>query len=60
MSLAVRAWRLREAAREALAAGQLEQAGRYAQEAQAVQWTQAGEVLFKLSMWLAQPLPQDS
>ena len=45
MLLAVRSWRLREAARSALAVGQLEQGAILAGQAQALQWTQAGKFL---------------
>ena len=41
-ALAVRAWRLRQAARRALAAGEFAEAARLAAEAQAIQATEAG------------------
>jgi len=56
MSLAAGAWRLRDAARRALAVGQFEQAANYARQAQSLQWTQAGESLLTLSLWLVQPV----
>ncbi len=40
--LAARAWRLRQAARAALAAGEFTEAARLAAEAQAIQATEAG------------------
>ena len=54
MMLALSAWRLREAAREALATGDLELAGSIAREAQTLQWTQAGGFLHTFSLWLAE------
>ena len=45
MELAARAWRLRQAARTALAAGEFTLAGRLAAQAQALQATAAGRSL---------------
>ena len=52
MSLAVQAWKLRELARQALAAGEFQRAFALAHEAQAVQATPIGEFLRALSGWL--------
>ena len=53
MLLALKAWRLREAARGAIAAGDVERAAAYAQAAQGTQNTKAGEALRALSGWLS-------
>jgi hypothetical protein len=45
MILAVKSWRLREAARSAMGAGRFEQALQLAEQAQATQWTPGGEAL---------------
>jgi hypothetical protein len=45
MELATRAWRLRQAARRALAAGESAEAARLAAGAQAIQDTEAGRSL---------------
>lgn len=52
MLLAVQAWKLRESARSALAAGGYEQALALARAAQAAQATPIGEFLRALSAWL--------
>jgi len=52
MLLAAKAWRLRQAARQALASGQFDLAGRLAAEAQAAHHTQGAESLLALSRWL--------
>jgi len=52
MRLAVRAWQLREAARQALDAGDMERALGLAVEAQGIQSTESGETLRLLGAWL--------
>ncbi len=52
MRLAVRAWQLREAARQALDAGDVERALGLAVEAQGIQSTESGEALRLLGAWL--------
>ena len=52
MLLAAKAWRLRQAARQALASGQFDLAARLAAEAQAAHHTPAAESLRALSRWL--------
>jgi len=53
MLLTAKAWQLREAARRALAAGQIESAIGLATEAQNAHHTRAGECLRVLSKWLS-------
>lgn len=52
MLLALRSWRLRESARNALATGNLEQASELAEEAQSTHGTPAGEALRAIAAWL--------
>lgn len=52
MRLTVEAWQLRQAARQALDAGEVERALGLASEAQGVQGTGSGEVLRLLGAWL--------
>jgi hypothetical protein len=52
MVLAAEAWRLREAARTAIAAGEFERASELAARAQQAQCTSAGKVLLTLGEWL--------
>ena len=52
MLLAVQAWQLRQAARQALDAGDVEGALGLASEAQGIQDTESGEALRLLSAWL--------
>jgi predicted amidophosphoribosyltransferase len=52
MRLAVKAWQLRQAARQALHAGDAERALGLAIEAQGVQSTESGEALRLLGAWL--------
>ena len=52
MLLAVQAWQLRQAARQALDAGELERAVELAVEAQGIQGTEGGEALRLLGAWL--------
>jgi hypothetical protein len=52
MRLAAEAWRLREAARMALAAGEFEVCLGLATQAQEVQSTSAGEALCRIGRWL--------
>jgi len=52
MLLAVKAWQLRQAARQALNAGDLERALGFALEAQGIQSTESGEALRLLGRWL--------
>ena len=52
MLLAVKAWQLRQAARQALAAGDADRALGLATEAQGIQGTESGEALRLLSAWL--------
>jgi hypothetical protein len=49
MILAIKSWRLREAARRAFGEGELEQAFTLAAEAQEVQRTPGGEALWAVS-----------
>ena len=53
MLLATLAWRLRQAARRALAEGRVTQARALASEAQRLHRTNAGEALRAVSAWLA-------
>ena len=53
MVLAVEAWQLRQAARQALDGGDVERALKLAGEAQGIQGTQSGEALRLLGAWLA-------
>jgi len=53
MRLAVKAWQLRQAARQSLDAGDVERALELAIEAQGIQETESGEALELLSAWLA-------
>lgn len=55
MVLAVKSWRLREAARSAIGAGHFEQAFELAAKAQEAQRTPAGEALRVLSALLRAP-----
>jgi hypothetical protein len=52
MLLAAEAWRLREAARGAIAAGEFERAFELAVTAQETQATPAGEALLRFGAWL--------
>ena len=52
MLLAVKAWQLRQAARQALEAGNVERALGFAIEAQGIQGTDGGEALRLLGAWL--------
>ena len=52
MILSVKAWQLREKARQALEAGDLERALGLAGEAQGIQVTDSGEALRLLGAWL--------
>jgi hypothetical protein len=52
MRLTVKAWQLRQAARQALEAGDVERALGLAMEAQGVQGTGSGEALLLLGAWL--------
>ena len=52
MRLAVRAWRLREGARQALDAGEFGRALELASEARHVRRTPGGEALYLLTAWL--------
>ena len=54
MRLSVAAWRLREAARDSLAAGDFASAYRLAARAQRLQVTGEGRALCLLSAWLAE------
>ena len=58
MLLAVQAWRLREAARQALDAGDVERALRLSVEAQGIQDTGSGETLRLLGAWLTTVPPR--
>ena len=51
MRIAAEAWRLREAARRALVAGEFELALELANSAQRTQSTTAGEALLRLGAW---------
>jgi hypothetical protein len=53
MRLAVKAWRLRQAARQALEADEIERAFELASEAQHVHRTPGGEALRVLIAWLS-------
>lgn len=53
MLLALHGWRLRESARNALAAGNPEQASELAEKAQSIHRTPAGEALRAIAAWLA-------
>ena len=52
MLLTVKAWQLRQAARQALDAGDLERANQFAVEAQGIQSTGSGEAMRLLGAWL--------
>ncbi len=52
MLLAVQAWQLRQAARQALGTGDVERALGLATEAQGIQGTESGEALRLLGAWL--------
>ncbi|HTX39933.1 MAG TPA: hypothetical protein VME43_33170, partial [Bryobacteraceae bacterium] len=52
MLLTVMAWQLRQAARQALDAGDAGRALEFATEAQAIQQTESGAALRMLSAWL--------
>jgi hypothetical protein len=52
MRLALRAWRLREAARRAIVRGTYNQALRLAEAAERLHSTPRGESLLRLSAWL--------
>jgi hypothetical protein len=54
MRLAAKAWRLRQAAREALAAAHFDRALALATEAQQTQATASGKSLRALAAWLSQ------
>jgi hypothetical protein len=56
MSLQVGAWRLREAARQAIANGDLAKAGALASKAETLFHTPAGRRIQALSSWLADHL----
>jgi hypothetical protein len=55
MSLAAEAWRLREAARTAIAAGEFGHGAELAARAQEAQNTAAGDSLRRLCEWLSGP-----
>jgi len=50
MTLAARAWQLREKARAAIAAGELQDAAVWADQAQRLRWTKSGEMLARISL----------
>jgi hypothetical protein len=52
MALSAESWRLREAARAAIAAGEFEHGAELAARAQLSQSTPAGEALRRLGEWL--------
>jgi hypothetical protein len=52
MLLAAEAWRLREAARGAIAAGEFQRAFELARGAQETQATPGGQALLRLGAWL--------
>jgi hypothetical protein len=52
MAIAAEAWRLREAARKAILAGEFGRAWELARGAQEAQATPAGETLVRLGAWL--------
>jgi len=54
MTLAAQAWQLREQARAALAAGELQDASVWADQAQRLQWTKSGEMLARISLVMSQ------
>lgn len=54
MTLAARAWQLREQARAAIAAGELQDASVWADQAQRLQWTKSGEMLARISLVMSQ------
>ena len=61
MHLSAEAWRLREEARKAIAAGEFERGFELAARAQEAQGTNAGEALLRLCEWLeAEALPSRS
>jgi hypothetical protein len=60
MLLAVKAWQLRQAARQALDAGDVERALGLAIEAQGIQGTGSGEALQLLGAWLKTICPSSS
>jgi hypothetical protein len=57
MRLTVKAWQLRQAARQALGAGDAARALGLASEAQAIQSTGSGEALGLLGAWLTTGAP---
>ena len=56
MVLQVKAWRLREAARQAIVGGDPIKAGVFASQAEALHCTPAGKRIEALSSWMAQHL----
>ena len=52
LTLVASAWRMRQAARHALAAGELERMHELASQAQRICHTPAGKMLEELSAWL--------
>jgi len=54
MTLAAQAWQLREQARAAIAAGELQTAAERAHAAQRLQWTKSGEMLARISLVIAE------
>jgi predicted amidophosphoribosyltransferase len=60
MLLAVKAWQLRQAARQALDTGDVERALGLATEAQGIQGTESGEALRLLGAWLKTECPSSS
>jgi hypothetical protein len=60
MLLAVESWQLRQAARQALDAGDVERALGLAIEAQSTQGTESGEALRLLGAWLKTMGPSSS
>ena len=52
MTLAASAWRMRQAARQALAAGEFARTRYLASHAQQISWTPAGRSLEMLGAWL--------
>jgi predicted amidophosphoribosyltransferase len=55
MRLAVKAWQLRQASRQALDAGDIQRSHSLATEAQGAQYTGSGEALRLLGAWLKTP-----
>jgi len=58
MRLAVEAWQLRQAARQAMEGGEVERGLRLAIEAQGIQGTESGEALRLLGAWLKTSAPR--